>query len=43
MPVAPLSQKEIEDRLAGLNGWSVEGGRITRERKGTSQHSSHGQ
>ncbi|GGX72047.1 putative pterin-4-alpha-carbinolamine dehydratase [Streptomyces minutiscleroticus] len=30
MPVAPLSQKEIEDRLAELPGWSLDGDRITR-------------
>lgn len=30
MPVEPLSQKEIEDRLAELPGWSLEGDRITR-------------
>ncbi|MFF1274766.1 4a-hydroxytetrahydrobiopterin dehydratase [Streptomyces marokkonensis] len=30
MPVEPLSQKEIEDRLAGLPGWSLEGDRLTR-------------
>ncbi|MEU3344980.1 4a-hydroxytetrahydrobiopterin dehydratase [Streptomyces sp. NPDC006700] len=30
MPVAPLSHKEVEDRLAELPGWSVEGGRLTR-------------
>ncbi|MER6689170.1 4a-hydroxytetrahydrobiopterin dehydratase [Streptomyces minutiscleroticus] len=30
MPVAPLSQKEIEDRLAELPGWSLDGNRITR-------------
>ncbi|MGW0083816.1 4a-hydroxytetrahydrobiopterin dehydratase [Streptomyces sp. NPDC003393] len=30
MPVEPLSQKEIEDRLAELPGWSVEGDRLTR-------------
>nr|WSY50346.1 4a-hydroxytetrahydrobiopterin dehydratase [Streptomyces sp. NBC_00886] len=30
MPVAPLSQKEIEDRLAGLPGWSVDTDRLTR-------------
>ncbi|MFE2507839.1 4a-hydroxytetrahydrobiopterin dehydratase [Streptomyces naganishii] len=30
MPVEPLSQKEIEDRLAGLPGWSVDGDRLTR-------------
>ncbi|MFF0112528.1 4a-hydroxytetrahydrobiopterin dehydratase [Streptomyces prasinus] len=27
---APLSPKEIEDRLAGLPGWSLDGGRLTR-------------
>jgi 4a-hydroxytetrahydrobiopterin dehydratase len=30
MPVEPLSQKEIEERLAELPGWSVDGGRLTR-------------
>ncbi|MEU6996160.1 4a-hydroxytetrahydrobiopterin dehydratase [Streptomyces sp. NPDC046465] len=30
MTPEPLSQKEIEDRLAELPGWSVEGDRITR-------------
>ncbi|GAA3026276.1 4a-hydroxytetrahydrobiopterin dehydratase [Streptomyces glomeratus] len=30
MPVEPLSQKEIEDRLAELPGWSLEGDRIAR-------------
>ncbi|MBT3154192.1 4a-hydroxytetrahydrobiopterin dehydratase [Streptomyces sp. CHD11] len=30
MPVEPLSQKEIEDRLAGLPGWSLDGDRLTR-------------
>jgi len=30
MPVQPLSQKEIEDRLAELPGWSVDGDRLTR-------------
>ncbi|MEU6355188.1 4a-hydroxytetrahydrobiopterin dehydratase [Streptomyces sp. NPDC047072] len=30
MPVEPLSQKEIEDRLAELPGWAVEDGRLTR-------------
>ncbi|WP_432133882.1 MULTISPECIES: 4a-hydroxytetrahydrobiopterin dehydratase [unclassified Streptomyces] len=30
MPAEALSQKEIEDRLAELPGWSVEGGRLTR-------------
>ncbi|MFH8607321.1 4a-hydroxytetrahydrobiopterin dehydratase [Streptomyces sp. NPDC018029] len=30
MPPEPLSQKEIEDRLAELPGWSLEDGRITR-------------
>ncbi|MFD7712201.1 4a-hydroxytetrahydrobiopterin dehydratase [Streptomyces sp. NPDC059785] len=29
MPVEPLSQKDIEDRLAELPGWSLEGDRIT--------------
>ncbi|TWV43499.1 4a-hydroxytetrahydrobiopterin dehydratase [Streptomyces misionensis] len=30
MAVEPLSQKEIEERLAGLPGWSADGGRLTR-------------
>ncbi|MFE5022057.1 4a-hydroxytetrahydrobiopterin dehydratase [Streptomyces sp. NPDC056656] len=30
MPVEPLSQKEIEDRLAELPGWSVADDRLTR-------------
>ncbi|MET9391113.1 4a-hydroxytetrahydrobiopterin dehydratase [Streptomyces sp. NPDC006624] len=30
MPVEPLSQKEVEDRLAELPGWSLDGDRITR-------------
>ncbi|MEV5933101.1 4a-hydroxytetrahydrobiopterin dehydratase [Streptomyces sp. NPDC052079] len=30
MPVEPLSQKEIEDRLAELPGWSLDEGRLTR-------------
>ncbi|WP_405867587.1 4a-hydroxytetrahydrobiopterin dehydratase [Streptomyces sp. NBC_00005] len=30
MPVEPLSQKEIEERLAELPGWSLDGDRITR-------------
>ncbi|MFB7739462.1 4a-hydroxytetrahydrobiopterin dehydratase [Streptomyces sp. NPDC056112] len=30
MPVAPLSPKEIEDRLAELPGWSVDGDRLAR-------------
>ncbi|WP_309061610.1 4a-hydroxytetrahydrobiopterin dehydratase [Streptomyces sp.] len=30
MPVEPLSQKEIEDRLADLPGWSLDGDRLTR-------------
>lgn len=29
-PVVPLSPKEIEDRLADLPGWSLDGGRLTR-------------
>ena len=29
MPVEPLSQKEIEDRLAELPGWSLDGDRLT--------------
>ncbi|WP_394429071.1 4a-hydroxytetrahydrobiopterin dehydratase [Streptomyces sp. SGAir0957] len=31
MPTEPLSQKDIEDRLAELPGWSLDGDRITRE------------
>ncbi|WP_318209768.1 MULTISPECIES: 4a-hydroxytetrahydrobiopterin dehydratase [unclassified Streptomyces] len=31
MPTQPLSQKEIEDRLRELPGWSVEDDRLTRE------------
>ncbi|WP_329284734.1 4a-hydroxytetrahydrobiopterin dehydratase [Streptomyces sp. NBC_00691] len=31
MPTQPLSQKEIEDRLRELPGWSVEDSRLTRE------------
>ncbi|MET7754499.1 4a-hydroxytetrahydrobiopterin dehydratase [Streptomyces sp. NPDC005389] len=31
MPTQPLSQKEIEDRLRELPGWSVEEDRLTRE------------
>ncbi|MGY0070928.1 4a-hydroxytetrahydrobiopterin dehydratase [Streptomyces sp. QTS137] len=27
---APLSPKEIEERLDGLPGWSLDGGRLTR-------------
>ncbi|MEU3482830.1 4a-hydroxytetrahydrobiopterin dehydratase [Streptomyces sp. NPDC033754] len=30
MPTQPLSQKEIEDRLRELPGWSVEGDRLSR-------------
>ncbi|MFE6228389.1 MULTISPECIES: 4a-hydroxytetrahydrobiopterin dehydratase [unclassified Streptomyces] len=30
MPTQPLSQKEIEDRLRELPGWSVEDGRLVR-------------
>ncbi|MFE1750999.1 4a-hydroxytetrahydrobiopterin dehydratase [Streptomyces anandii] len=30
MPVEPLSRKEIEDRLAQLPGWSLDGDRLTR-------------
>ncbi|MEU4133376.1 4a-hydroxytetrahydrobiopterin dehydratase [Streptomyces wuyuanensis] len=30
MPTEPLSQKEIEDRLRELPGWSQEGDRIAR-------------
>ncbi|MFJ3304035.1 4a-hydroxytetrahydrobiopterin dehydratase [Streptomyces sp. NPDC086549] len=30
MPVEPLSQKEIEDRLVELPGWSADGDRLTR-------------
>ncbi|WP_112466177.1 4a-hydroxytetrahydrobiopterin dehydratase [Streptomyces triticisoli] len=30
MAVAPLSHEEIEDRLAGLPGWSLDGDRLTR-------------
>ncbi|MFI2436972.1 4a-hydroxytetrahydrobiopterin dehydratase [Streptomyces sp. NPDC018693] len=30
MAVEPLSPKEIEDRLAELPGWSVDGDRLTR-------------
>ncbi|MFK4068264.1 4a-hydroxytetrahydrobiopterin dehydratase [Streptomyces sp. NPDC029674] len=30
MTPEPLSQKEIEDRLAELPGWSVDGDRLTR-------------
>ncbi|GAA3377698.1 4a-hydroxytetrahydrobiopterin dehydratase [Streptomyces sannanensis] len=31
MPVEPLSQKDVEDRLRELPGWSLEGDRIARE------------
>ncbi len=30
MPTEPLSQKEIEDRLRELPGWSLDGDRIAR-------------
>lgn len=30
MPVVPLSQQQIEDRLAHLPGWSLKGDRLTR-------------
>ncbi|MEV0636700.1 4a-hydroxytetrahydrobiopterin dehydratase [Streptomyces sp. NPDC050619] len=30
MPVEPLPQKEIEDRLAELPGWSLDGDRLSR-------------
>ncbi|MEV0219727.1 4a-hydroxytetrahydrobiopterin dehydratase [Streptomyces sp. NPDC050704] len=30
MPVEPLSQKDIEERLAELPGWSLDGDRIAR-------------
>ena len=30
MPVAPLSAQEIEEQLAGLPGWSLDTGRLTR-------------
>ncbi|MFG3002691.1 4a-hydroxytetrahydrobiopterin dehydratase [Streptomyces calvus] len=30
MSVEPLSQKEIEDRLAELPGWTLDGDRLTR-------------
>ncbi|MEU4048078.1 4a-hydroxytetrahydrobiopterin dehydratase [Streptomyces olivaceus] len=30
MPVAPLSRQEIDRRLAGLPGWSLDAGRLTR-------------
>ncbi|MFJ7240161.1 4a-hydroxytetrahydrobiopterin dehydratase [Streptomyces olivaceus] len=30
MPVAPLSRQEIDERLAGLPGWSLDAGRLTR-------------
>ncbi|MFF5367534.1 4a-hydroxytetrahydrobiopterin dehydratase [Streptomyces sp. NPDC013187] len=30
MPVEPLSQKEVEDRLAELPGWSLDRGRLFR-------------
>ncbi|MFS8201280.1 4a-hydroxytetrahydrobiopterin dehydratase [Streptomyces sp. CWNU-52B] len=30
MPLEPLSLKDIEDRLAELPGWSLDGERITR-------------
>ncbi|MGW6296080.1 4a-hydroxytetrahydrobiopterin dehydratase [Streptomyces sp. NPDC055058] len=30
MPVEPLSPKEIEDRLADLPGWTLDGDRLSR-------------
>ncbi|MBZ6282071.1 4a-hydroxytetrahydrobiopterin dehydratase [Streptomyces olivaceus] len=30
MPVVPLSPQEIDERLAGLPGWSLDAGRLTR-------------
>jgi 4a-hydroxytetrahydrobiopterin dehydratase len=30
MAVEPLSQEEIESRLAGLGGWSLDGDRLSR-------------
>ncbi|MGV9250076.1 4a-hydroxytetrahydrobiopterin dehydratase [Streptomyces sp. NPDC003697] len=30
MPVEPLSQQQIEERLADLPGWSLDGDRLTR-------------
>ncbi|MFC7818193.1 MULTISPECIES: 4a-hydroxytetrahydrobiopterin dehydratase [unclassified Streptomyces] len=30
MPVEPLSQQEIEERLDGLPGWSLDDGRLVR-------------
>lgn len=30
MPVEPLSQEEIEERLGELPGWSLQDGRLTR-------------
>ncbi|MFF8938201.1 4a-hydroxytetrahydrobiopterin dehydratase [Streptomyces paradoxus] len=30
MPVEPLSQKEVEDRLAELPGWSLDGDHLIR-------------
>ncbi|MFE9772101.1 4a-hydroxytetrahydrobiopterin dehydratase [Streptomyces sp. NPDC005931] len=30
MPVEPLSQEKIEERLTDLPGWSLEGDRLTR-------------
>jgi 4a-hydroxytetrahydrobiopterin dehydratase len=30
MPVEPLSQEEIEERLGDLPGWSLQDGRLTR-------------
>ncbi|MER6183374.1 4a-hydroxytetrahydrobiopterin dehydratase [Streptomyces sp. NPDC001652] len=30
MPLEPLSQKDIEDRLAELPGWSLDGDRLAR-------------
>ncbi|MBQ1097498.1 4a-hydroxytetrahydrobiopterin dehydratase [Streptomyces sp. b94] len=36
MPVEPLSQEEIEERLAQLPGWSLDDGRLTRSYRLTS-------
>ncbi|WP_327720510.1 4a-hydroxytetrahydrobiopterin dehydratase [Streptomyces sp. NBC_00490] len=30
MPLEPLSQKDVEDRLAELPGWSLDGDRLAR-------------
>ncbi|CAL9379334.1 Putative pterin-4-alpha-carbinolamine dehydratase [Streptomyces sp. enrichment culture] len=30
MPVEPLSHQDVEDRLAALPGWSLDGDRLTR-------------